>query len=222
MKNLERKKARELRKEKGLSVNYISKLLNVSKSSVSFWVKDIELTEEQKKELTKKTLSQLKGANKNKILGIERRRKYQEIGRIKAKTEEILFVQGCMLYWGEGAKGRKIDFTNTDPLMIVLFVKFLKKYFNVKNEKIKIFINCYLNNNLTLEEIKNYWLNLLKLDNRSLGKCYTKKGEIQDTGNVKKYPYGTCKIVVYNLEIVQQIFGAIKEYTKDNSDRWIN
>jgi len=50
MKKELKKRARKLRKE-GESVGKISKILQVSKGSVSLWVRDIELTEEQKEKL---------------------------------------------------------------------------------------------------------------------------------------------------------------------------
>lgn len=51
MKQDKRAEARRLRQEQGLSVNQICKQLGVAKSSVSVWVRDIQLTEEQKAEL---------------------------------------------------------------------------------------------------------------------------------------------------------------------------
>ena len=53
MKEIEKIKARELRGQ-GLSMNEIVRTLGVAKSSVSFWVRDIELTVAQKKELSEK------------------------------------------------------------------------------------------------------------------------------------------------------------------------
>jgi len=51
MKTKERKEARRIRAEEGAPLNEICKRLKVSKSSVSLWVRDIELTIEQKNKL---------------------------------------------------------------------------------------------------------------------------------------------------------------------------
>jgi len=53
MKVEEKKLARELRKQ-GWSLNEIRQKLKVAKSSVSLWVRDIELTEKQRQKLSKK------------------------------------------------------------------------------------------------------------------------------------------------------------------------
>ena len=50
----EKNKAIQYRKN-GISVNEIARMLNVSTGSVSSWVKDIELTQEQKNQLLKNT-----------------------------------------------------------------------------------------------------------------------------------------------------------------------
>jgi transcriptional regulator with XRE-family HTH domain len=47
MKTGERNEARRLRREQGASVKELVRLLGVSRSSVSLWVRDIELTETQ-------------------------------------------------------------------------------------------------------------------------------------------------------------------------------
>jgi orotate phosphoribosyltransferase-like protein len=53
MKNKEQEKAiaKKLRQNEGLSIQRISEILKVSKSSVSLWVRDIILTEQQKTNL---------------------------------------------------------------------------------------------------------------------------------------------------------------------------
>jgi predicted transcriptional regulator len=47
MKTAERDMARRLRREEGRSIKEIAAVLRVSQSSVSLWVRDIELTVEQ-------------------------------------------------------------------------------------------------------------------------------------------------------------------------------
>jgi predicted transcriptional regulator len=47
LKTKERSQARKLRAERGYSIKQIAALLRLSTSSVSLWVRDIELTEEQ-------------------------------------------------------------------------------------------------------------------------------------------------------------------------------
>ncbi|NJO84647.1 MAG: helix-turn-helix domain-containing protein [Blastochloris sp.] len=63
-----REAARRLRREEGLSINEIALKLNVAKSSVSYWVRDIELTPAQADVLRGKRVNnagRIKGSRKN-------------------------------------------------------------------------------------------------------------------------------------------------------------
>ncbi|MGL1400181.1 hypothetical protein ACSTI4_24645, partial [Vibrio parahaemolyticus] len=68
----------------------------------------------------------------------------QSIGRKRVFEEDTLYLAGCMLYWGEGNKSKNsVTLANAEPAMLILFKKFLMKFFGVKNEDITITINCY-------------------------------------------------------------------------------
>ncbi|MBA3533585.1 MAG: hypothetical protein H0T73_16825, partial [Ardenticatenales bacterium] len=125
-----RKEARRLRQE-GKAINEIARILGVSKASVSVWVRDIELTEEQKAQLTKQQRSfkaQSAGAQANREKFREFRIAYQEAGRSKAREGSSLHMAGCMLYWAEGTKARtQVNFANSDPNMVRFFMRFLRE-----------------------------------------------------------------------------------------------
>jgi len=219
MKIKEREKARNIRIEQGLSIGKIASELGVSKSSVLKWVKDIQLTPEQNKKLKSRTYPD----HSIQInLCRKKRQQYQEDGRKQMQQNDPELIFGCALFWAEGAKSRnQVNFCNTDKRMMLFFVNFLKKYFNVSPEQFALSINCYLNNGLILEQIQKYWLDLLNLPESSLRKC-TLKSKYYDGKKSGKYPYGVCKIVVSKTEIVQQIYGAIKEMIGDESDSWLD
>ena len=62
-------------------------------------------------------------------------------------------VIGAMLYWGEGYKGddknpaKLVDFANSDPDMIKIFLKFLRTVFKIDEKKIKC-IYCSFEGNI--------------------------------------------------------------------------
>ena len=57
MKTRERELARQLRREKGASIKDIAHRVGVSKSSVSMWVRDIELTPKQQAALAARNVA---------------------------------------------------------------------------------------------------------------------------------------------------------------------
>jgi transposase len=99
--------ARRLRHE-GMSVRRIAKQLDVSPASVSLWVRDIVLSDEQRTSLKeaqhKFRPGPHKGSETNMLKHREIRRSYQAEGRAKALERDPLHIAGCMLFWAEGKK----------------------------------------------------------------------------------------------------------------------
>jgi hypothetical protein len=69
-----------------------------------------------------------------------------------------------MLYWAEGQKGTSaVQFSNSDPHMTRLFRRFLTDALDVPVERIRVTLNVYTNNGLTIDQIERHWLDLLEL-----------------------------------------------------------
>jgi predicted transcriptional regulator len=225
MKTYERDEARRLRREQGMSVKEICRTLGVAKSSVSVWVRDIELTEEQQKVLTLRrpfAPGAHKGAITNRNKGLEQRRQYQEQGRIKARERDPLHMAGCMLYWAEGSKSKSmLEFPNSDADMMVFYIKFLRESLQINDTEITVRIACYLGNGISVEEIEDYWLNLLSLPESSLRKTLINVQPRSSQQKDRKLKYGMCKLSVYRTQSVQHVFGAIQEYVGIDKPKWL-
>lgn len=229
MKVLERDEARRLRKEEGLSLKRIANQLNVAKSSVSVWVRDIELTDDQIQKLVDSNsirIHQLRGGYSRQNKALELRKKYQDNGRqlAKKRKDDALFIAGCMLYFAEGGKGRNsVKLANTDEYLLCYWIRFLKEIFDIVDEQFSFHISCYLNNGLTVNDIEYHWVCCLGLPYSCVRKTTVVTKHKMSEGKKKgKCPYGTCTINVHNTEIVQTIFGAINEITGYIGYRWIN
>jgi predicted transcriptional regulator len=146
MKQNLRTEARRLR-EQGLSLKQIANMLGASKSSVSLWIRDVQLTDEQKFALNnrRRLYGELNaGAQANIVNSKATRLAYQEAGRAHAREMRPLHMAGCMLYWAEGAKARNgIYFVNSDPNMILLFARFLRVELSVNDNEFAIRIHCH-------------------------------------------------------------------------------
>jgi transcriptional regulator with XRE-family HTH domain len=105
VKTAERELARRLRREEGASIKEIARRTGAAQSSISRWVRDIELTEDQREALRIAAYNgHVKGRTMNSKLRREARAIAQEEGRMLASNGDPLFVAGCMLYWAEGEK----------------------------------------------------------------------------------------------------------------------
>jgi len=226
MKIKEKEVARELRQKDGLSLKDISEKLNVSKSTVSLWVRDIVLTDEQKAVLANNGNfpEQLKEREKRNQKFRQIRIEAQNKGRQRVKNKDWEFLLGCMLYWAEGTKSRNaLSLSNSDPDLLLAFKKFLNNSLDISNNDIVLSINCYINNGIDLEEIERYWLNYLGLNKNNIRKTTIVKKHDMSTGRRKnKLKYGVGRLNVYNVLKIQEIYGAIKEYADiQDQDKWL-
>jgi hypothetical protein len=93
------------------------------------WVRDIELTAEQRARLRLLNPAynrQLSGQPRSGAMSRATTRSAAGRSRPR-KGGDALHVAGCMLYWAEGWKNRnQLSFANADPDMIRLFVRFLR------------------------------------------------------------------------------------------------
>ncbi|MBC7811535.1 MAG: hypothetical protein H7175_10330 [Burkholderiales bacterium] len=214
-----REKARELR-HGGMSVREIATTLNVSKGSVSLWVHDIVLSEEQISELKKhqhRYAGQNKGGRSNHTIYMERRKAFQVAGREKARQGSPLHLAGCMLYWAEGAKSRgNLVFVNSDANMMLLFMRFLREELSVTDDLIRMYIHCH--NAADVIRIESYWLGLLQLPTTCLRKANVKQGSDTRRNTLSN---GVCTIAIHRTEILQHIFGAIQEYGGFENPAWL-
>lgn len=226
MKTKERDDAILLR-QNGQSINDISKTLGVSKGSVSKWVKNVVLTSEQKDKLNERNpvfRGQLNTVKRSETYR-NRRKEFQEEGREMAKHGGVEYAIGCMLYWAEGTKASKnMDFTNSDINMLRTFVAFVKKYWNIENKDIGLGLNCYLDHDLSVEEIFDYWIGGLGLGGCRINKAVVRNSEYSsfNLGRKKsKLKYGVLKLRFGNMRMLQNIFGSIQEYCKFNEEKWL-
>ena len=216
-----RLKIREMRRS-GMSIPEIHKLTNVSKSSISLWVRDIVLTPEhveKLKERQRRAGGQHGGAQTNRRKALAQRVLYQEAGRLRAREGRPLHMMGCLLYWAEGAKRRNaVGFVNSDVNMMRLFARFLREEIHVPNEKMKVFINTHASDPIEIKRIEDFWLDLLQLPASRLGKTHTKKSSAIVHGHLTN---GVCGLWVYSTEVLQHIFGAIQEYGGFDEPAWL-
>lgn len=213
--------AKQLRLE-GISIIKIADQLGVSKGSVSVWTRGITLTELQREKLKRRD-SQI---SKERAMAVSNhyrilRTNCQNVGKEKIKNGEPLYIAGCMLYWGEGAKDKNIcKLVNSELSMLVIFHKFLFTYFNIKNENIQLTINAYTDLH-SQEEIENYWLEGLSLPRSCLRKSQWNNAPKSSKDVSRKLEYGTCSLAVCKTEIVQEIFGAIQEFGNFTNPNWL-
>lgn len=209
----------KIMRKNGESLGNISKKLHIAKSTLSFWCKDMVLTETAIKKI------KLKGKTKS-IQGLlrysELKRKERMIRNTLQKQEgadifgvlsnrDILMI-GLGLYWGEGYKyeNSEFGFTNSNPYMIQFYFKWLKLW-NV--EKDSLIFRITLNEFFRKEEIniKRFWLNFLEIQEGQFSKTTYIKTNLKKASmkNIENYK-GILRVKVRRgIALRNKILGAI-------------
>jgi AcrR family transcriptional regulator len=225
MKTVERERARQLRAT-GMSIKEIAASLGVSTSSVSHWVRDVELTFAQRHALANRNPAlnpEFNGSKTRARRALAARRQHQQRGRALARRGEPLFVAGCMLYWGEGTKSRsQVGFSNSDPDMAAFFMRFLRTYFDVTDDMVRATCYLFADHIERQAEVERFWLETLELPVDRLGKSIVNvHSKYSKRLRKNVLPYGTVKIVVSRVAIIQAIYGALQELGGFERPRWV-
>lgn len=206
MKFNEKIKAIRLRKL-GCSYTKILKEIKVSKSTLSIWLRDIELTPNQEGKLLKgRELSRYAGAKAQQKKRIEKTREIMDEAKkeIENLAKNILFLPGIMLYWAEGAKSNEtIKFSNSDPLMIKLMMRWFREICNVREEKFRIALHIHELH--CRKDMERYWSKITSVPLKQFQKTYVKPTSLGQRRNVLYN--GTCVICVFDKNLFRRMQG---------------
>lgn len=195
-------------RKKGRSYSEISEKLGVPKSTLSDWLKNIELTPQQKKRLmTKRQLAAYKGAKINQRYADKRRKIIIE--KAKKEADELinnpLFIAGLMLYWAEGNKrGREVvRVTNSDPEIIRLMMRWFREICHVPEYKFGV--SLYLHELHVRQDVRKFWSKITGIPLSQFGKD-TIKPTIHSQRTNKLYE-GVCRITICSADLFRRIMG---------------
>ncbi|HUD43941.1 MAG TPA: hypothetical protein VMR41_00155 [Patescibacteria group bacterium] len=186
MKKLLKNKAVILRKY-GLSYSEILTKVPVAKSTLSLWLRNVELPKKQRYILTERRQAAIK-----KGWETWRKARIEKTNRIKqqAKSEitnidsKNLWLMGIMLYWAEGTKQKDYNvdqgvcFSNSDPLMIKLFLKWLESCLEIPRQDILFDIYIHEYRKVDSKDVVQYWARSTGFPVSEFGRIYYKKHKL--------------------------------------------
>jgi len=225
-----KEKAISLRKE-GKSYSEILKILKIkSKGTLSLWFKNIELSDKSKKLLEKNNIIAHKHglfkANNNRKVKIDKENDKafkQGQGLIKSISLRELIIIGASLYWAEGYKSEKttntpLDFCNSDPQMIIVYMKFIRKILKIPEEKIRAGIHIY--ESINSDEARDYWARITNLPKDRFFIVIQISKNNKNKKWINKLPYGTLVIKINSriqFNKVKGMIAGIAQNIKGNS-----
>ena len=222
----EKEKAIKLRK-RGLSYSEILKKISVAKSTLSLWLGSVGLARKQKQRLTEKRLAAaLRGSIKKReqriaITNEIKTKARNEIGKLSNRE---LWLTGVALYWAEGTKqkehnvSQKVKFSNTDPIMIKVFLRWLQNICGIPKSEISFRISLHETAINKLDKVQKYWAKITGLPINNFQKIDWKKHRIntkrKNTG--EKY-FGLLNVYIRNsTNLNRKIQGWIEGIYKNS------
>lgn len=216
MKKIERNKAIFLRNQ-GLSYNDILEKLPVSKGSLSCWLRDVKLSASHQEDIKARILNnRVKFLEYNRIRSDRIKAEKQVLyngsrDEIRGISEQELKLIGVGLYWAEGYKAnswKTVSFTNSDPGMIALMMRWFREICKVKEERFRL--KLQIHDEKAVKRVESFWSEVTQLPLSQFTKATVKisKSSKLIRGNI--LPYGTLQIRVSDIKLFTRIRGWIK------------
>ncbi len=211
----ELKKKAKLLRVRGHSIKEIASELEVSQSTVSIWVRAEVLSKSAQSRIDHRSMLGRKHAS---AVLIQKRILRQNTSVTLAKklfTDRIShadYILCSMIYECEGGKGEfgTLEFTNSDPQLVKIFLSLLRKVFTLDESKLRVVMHLHSYHTEVVE--KMFWSKVTTIPINQFTKTYQKK----ESGNVRKVSYRGCVQIKYFDVNIKRILLACKPLLMSN------
>lgn len=221
MKTEVRSEALRLRLESNMSYSQIRKQLQVSKSTLSYWLRDFPLSEARIAELKLAgwTNGEASRERFRKTMREIRDRKAEELYRFQLEKMQFLpdiayYTAGLMLYLAEGDKKNigRISIANTDYRTIRFFMRWLEKFMDVDLKRVKVQLHLYETMDIHKEMI--FWTKSLDFRIEQFYKPSIRPVLKNSFNYRESYRHGTCSTYYLSTEKKTELMMAISAFLK--------
>jgi len=195
----------------------------LAKSTLSYWFKDIHLTQKQIdriKEINKEKLAQARAMS----VDIRKQRKEDQLNQLLQKyshlskffnDNNIARLSLGLLYLAEGSKNtkNKLVFGNSDPKIIKLFMRLLRQIFTIDEAKFRCTVQCRADQDVVA--LESFWS---EATNIPLTKFYKARIDPRSIGKTTlKHDYkGVCRIDYFSTNTYNELRAISIILTRNN------
>jgi hypothetical protein len=198
----EYEQARALRQQ-GMSIREICKHVPAAKSTISVWVRDMPLTEEQ---ISRLDDNRVRGRERACVTKAQNRNQRWAAYRRAAEEEYITLCQdadfmfGLALYIGEGSKGvgSEINITNWNHEIILKGIEFLEKLGILRGHmRCKIMLHP----SQDCEQSREFWKAVTGFTDEQVRGPYQTISPGSRGKRGQRWPCGGCQLVASSIEL---------------------
>lgn len=211
-----KERAIQMRRQ-GKSYGEILAEIPVAKSTLSLWLRSVDLSKRQFQQNTeKRTAAALRGAHARREARLRAVSDFAQTGRedVGALSERELWLIGTALHWAEGSKQNAkapsvgIVFGNSDPRMLVVFLRWLA-YLGVSKDAIRYELYIHNDRKSDTDEFRLWWSQQLGIPMISADCVYFKNGNIRTKRtNVGDLYHGLLRIKVKSSTALNRKVGG--------------
>jgi transcriptional regulator with XRE-family HTH domain len=225
-KSSQRLLAEKLRREQGLSYRDIAVRLNLSKSTLSGWLKDISLTPAQAARLQKRQQENRAGFA-TRASPINRQRytqarqaAYQAGAEVVARLPEATQVDElafALLYLGEGTKGRgKVQVASMDADILRFVCWALRQLYRIDESRLSLRLNLIELARSREKTLIGWWARALGV---APGQFTKTQFDARSAGRRVSRDYrGVCTVTYSDTYLQQHILGLGQAYVRARTD----
>ncbi len=186
--------------------------INIPKSTLSYWCKDINLPKKYHERVRRIILDNAqKGREMALVVNRVKREKYLETVTdrnkhltLALKNKDVAKIALAMLYLGEGSKTQRgsMTFANSDPFIISLFLYLLRYCYDIDESKFRCTIQPRADQNI--KELERFWFDITQIP---LSQFYKARIDPRTIGKrSKKLDYkGVCRIDYFSGDLLLEI-----------------
>jgi transcriptional regulator with XRE-family HTH domain len=203
----ERSRARELRAA-GWTMPDIADELGVSRSSVSLWTRDVPFdaaTARRSPRTDRRPRGSEHPLRRRKLERIEQLRR-EAVHRIGTLDDVALLHAGLGLYAGDGGKTQdSVRFANSDPRMVALFCRWLRRFFVVEEHRLRV--TLYLHAGLDLAAAQAHWAEVTGIPDAQFCKPYRATPDATIRHN--KHVHGCAHVAYHSADVHRQVLALV-------------
>ncbi|MBI4708650.1 MAG: hypothetical protein HY764_00365 [Candidatus Portnoybacteria bacterium] len=217
-------KAEGLRR-KGYSIGHIERNLKIPRSTLSGWLRNIQLTSQQKKRLFRNWKNALINARKKAVLwhNTQKAKRLEEAKNSAIRTlkslgtgKNVVELALAFLYLGEGRKNSpETAIGSSDPMILKFFLAAIKNTCNLDIKKIKC--ELALRADQDPKKIRRFWSKELRLPIENFKQVNIDKR----TEGSKTYPHykGVCHLRCSHAAIQRKLLNIATLFCQNIIDK---
>lgn len=210
-----KQKAISLRR-KGHTLNEISILLKIAQSTTSVWLRNTNIGTKARRRILQKQVD-----GRAKSVELRRERKLMLVKKIDDEVKKTInnikvsndlnLLLCSILFWTEGGKytDTSVNFINSDPAMIQLFLYLLRSAFNIDESKLRMLV--HLHEYHEKSEVLQFWSNKTGIPLSKFSKSYLKP---HTKKRVRKGYMGTIRVRYYDYKVALKLRSTYNMYCR--------